>query len=93
MALEKKIADCPFCDGDFDGCCFCDHTGKIYIGDGEFFKSEEQLESIGVHFIKDNDTGEMWPEMYEHFMDEKNVPDYYKKQKQNSNYGTFTTRD
>lgn len=78
MNTERIIKDCPFCEGDIGGCCFCDHSGKIYVGEGYFFKTVDQLDYIGVHFIKDNDPGELWPEMYEHFMDDKNVPDYYK---------------
>lgn len=35
--------DCPFCNGDIEGCCFCDHTGKIEVGPGNVFTTEEDL--------------------------------------------------
>lgn len=78
---EKEIKDCPFCEGDIGGCCFCDHSGKIHIGEGEFFKTIEQTKSIGVSFLKeyDKDGGvEIWPEMIEYFaLHEENVPKYF----------------
>jgi hypothetical protein len=36
MKIEQKnrsIADCPFCNGDTGGCCFCDHSGKASLED------------------------------------------------------------
>lgn len=85
--MSRQVTDCPFCEGDIDGCCFCDHTGKVYVGEGEFFKTVEQTESIGVQFLKDQDKRssgdiEMWPEMIEYFMNENNVPNYFKNQPQ-----------
>lgn len=44
-----KIADCPFCGGDIDGCCFCDHTGKIEVGDGFLFNSEADVDFSKQH--------------------------------------------
>jgi hypothetical protein len=35
--------NCPFCDGDLDGCCFCEHTGRISVGEGYVFKNKEEL--------------------------------------------------
>lgn len=71
-----RNATCPFCEG--DGCCFCDHEGMIKIGPNELIKSEEGLKSIGVKYLKETDPGEVWPEMWEHFLDEKNVPESFK---------------
>lgn len=85
--MKRKIVDCPFCEGEIDGCCFCDHSGKISVGsEGDFFKSEQDVkDSIGVKFLKDMDNKanggtEPWPEMIEHFLHDNNVPDWYKKQ-------------
>lgn len=82
--MVRKTIDCPFCEGEFDGCCFCDHSGKIYVGgENDFFKNENDAnESIGVKFLKEEDkknggNTEMWPEMIEYFLDEKNVPKWY----------------
>lgn len=47
--MEKRtIEDCPFCQGDIDGCCFCDHTGKIYVGKNEVFQTVTDLIPIQV---------------------------------------------
>lgn len=73
----RKKATCPFCDG--DGCCFCDHEGRIYVGENELIKSEAGLHSIGVKYLKESDPGETWPEMWAHFLDEKNVPTSFKR--------------
>lgn len=79
--MSRKVIDCPFCEGDISGCCFCDHSGKIYVGEGEFFKTEEQTKSLGVTFLKENDKDggtEMWPEMIEHFaLHDDNVPKHF----------------
>lgn len=75
--------NCPFCEGNVDGCCFCDHTGKIDIGDGYRFSNETEIQqSKGVAFLKAQDKAsngdiEMWPEMIDHFLDEKNIPKWY----------------
>lgn len=75
-SIRKKV-DCPFCEG--DGCCFCDHEGKIFVGTNELIKSEESLNSIGVKYLKETNPDEIWLEMWEHFLDEKNVPDEFKR--------------
>lgn len=67
----RKRVTCPFCEG--DGCCFCDHEGMIYVGPNEIIKSEEGLNSIGVQRLKAADPGEIWPEMWEFHLDEKNA--------------------
>lgn len=72
---NRKIVDCPFCEG---GCCFCDHEGKIFIGENELIKSEEALNSIGVKYLKETNPDETWIEMWEFYLDEKNVPDSFK---------------
>ena len=82
MTPKRKRVTCPFCDG--DGCCFCDHEGQIYVGEKELIKSEEGLQSIGVKYLKESDLEangglEVWPEMWEHFLNEKNVPDDFKR--------------
>lgn len=85
QAAEKKV-NCPFCVG--EGCCFCDHSGRVSIGrNGDFFKTEQAMnDSLGVKYLKDMDQKanggmEPWPEMIEHFFDDKNVPKWYKNQK------------
>jgi len=72
----RKVVDCPFCET--DGCCFCDHEGKIYVGENELIKSEEALNSIGVKYLKATNPDEIWPEMWEYSLDEKNVPEWFK---------------
>ncbi len=76
IPVLRKKATCPFCEG--DGCCFCDHEGTIYVGPKELIKSEDGLNSIGVKYLKEEDPGETWPEMWAYFLDEKNVPDHFK---------------
>jgi hypothetical protein len=44
MTQNTLIADCPFCEGDVDGCCFCDHSGKIKVGPNMVFQSTNDLE-------------------------------------------------
>lgn len=39
MNSQIIIKNCPFCDG--EECCFCDWTGKVRIGPGQIFESEE----------------------------------------------------
>ena len=44
--------NCPFCEGDKDGCCFCDHTGRIDIGEGQRFKNESEIkEDVLIELI------------------------------------------
>lgn len=81
---SRQIARCPFCDGDIGGCCFCDHSGRIYVGgEDDFFKSEQQLnDSLGVKYLKEQDRKqdlEPWPEMFRHFLDERNIPKSFKQ--------------
>jgi hypothetical protein len=45
---KYSIEDCPFCEGEFDGCCFCDHTGKVRVGEGEVFETIEDMKPIQV---------------------------------------------
>lgn len=40
---QRSIVDCPFCEGDEWGCCFCDHSGKIYVGKGYVFEKVEDI--------------------------------------------------
>lgn len=72
---------CPFCEGDRGGCCFCDHTGWVDVGEGHIFKDETAIHnSIGVKFLKEYDERsgtELWPEMIEYFLDDNNVPKWY----------------
>lgn len=65
-----------FCEG--DGCCFCDHEAKIFVGEKELIKSEEALNSIGVKYLKEENPDEIWLEMWEYFLDEKNVPQSFR---------------
>lgn len=81
MTSPRKKCICPFCEG--EGCCFCDHEGKIFVGENELIKSEESLNSIGVKYLKETNPGEIWYEMWEHFLDEKNVPNDFKLKNQN----------
>ncbi len=30
---KEEIIDCPFCENSEEGCCACDHTGKVYARD------------------------------------------------------------
>lgn len=83
--VKRLIVDCPFCEGELDGCCFCDHSGKISVGgENDFFRNESQVkDSLGVKFLKEQDAKngtEAWPEMIEHFLDDKNVPKWYLNQ-------------
>ena len=79
--MRKKV-DCPFCEG--GGCCFCEYEGKIFVGPKEMIKTEEGLNSIGVKYLKEEDPGEPWPELWEFFLNEKNVPqDFKDKHKSN----------
>ena len=32
MKQNSKIVDCPYCD---EGCCFCDYSSKIRVGEDE----------------------------------------------------------
>ena len=72
---RKKVV-CPFCEG--EGCCFCDHEGNIFVGENQLIKSESALNSIGVKYLKETDPDEIWLELWEHFLDEKNVPKDFK---------------
>lgn len=76
---SRKKVPCPFCEGSGDGCCFCDHEGTIFVGENQLIKSEESLNSIGVKYLKETDPDEIWYEMWEHFLDEKNVPNDFKR--------------
>jgi hypothetical protein len=49
------VTDCVFCYGDIDGCCFCDHSGKIEVGENGFFKHESELEPFLVDTPKESD--------------------------------------
>lgn len=31
--------ECPFCEG--NGCCYCEYTGKVLVGDGCLFQTIE----------------------------------------------------
>lgn len=78
----RKVVKCPFCEGDINGCCFCDHSGRIYVGEGELFKTEQQVnESLGIKFLKETDKNggtEVWPEMIEYFLNDNHVPKWFK---------------
>lgn len=50
-----KKAACPFCKGDIDGCCFCEHTGKIELGEGKVFSSEEELAPFRKEPVRESD--------------------------------------
>lgn len=40
---EVIVEDCPFCDD--EGCCFCDHSGKVKIGgDDSFFSTKKHYD-------------------------------------------------
>lgn len=49
MDSEDKVvsgwAYCPFCDGE-DGCCFCDHTGRVKFGENCEYKTREEIEML-----------------------------------------------
>ena len=76
-----KTAKCPFCEGDLNGCCFCDHSGRIYVGEDYLFKNEQHIKnSLSVKFLKEQDEKsglEIWPEMIEYFLEDKNIPKWY----------------
>lgn len=76
IATREKV-DCPFCEG--SGCCFCDYEGRIFVGENELIKSKDALNSIGVKYLKETDPDEPWLELWEHFLDEKNVPEDFKQ--------------
>lgn len=76
LPIREKV-NCPFCEG--DGCCFCDHEGEVWVGSNELIKSKEALNSIGVKYLKEEDPQEVWQEMWDFFLDEKNVPESFKR--------------
>jgi hypothetical protein len=83
--INRKRINCPFCEGDIDGCCFCDHTGKISVGgENDFFKNQDFVNnSLGVKFLKEMDKKqgtETWPEMIEYFLNDNNVPKWYQQE-------------
>ncbi len=50
------ITQCPFCDGDIEGCCFCDHSGRIKVGeDDAFFKTMDELKPFKKEFVLESD--------------------------------------
>lgn len=81
--VARKRVECPFCEG--GGCCFCEYEGLIWIGPKELIKSEAGLSSIGVKYLKEEDPQEPWRELWEFFLDEKNVPQDF-KDKHNGTY-------
>jgi hypothetical protein len=60
---------CPFCEG--GKCCFCDYTGRVPIGERHIIKSFEHSKSAGVQLLKQEDPGEIWPEMWDYFINGK----------------------
>ena len=74
--MAKEKVSCPFCEG--DGCCFCEYEGKIWVGPNELIKSKEMVNSLGVKYLKETNPDEVWVEMWEHFLDEENVPQSFK---------------
>ena len=75
--MNREKVDCPFCDK--EGCCFCEYEGTIWVGPKEFIKSKQLVNSLGVKYLKEENPGEVWPEMWEFFLDEKNIPDSFKQ--------------
>jgi hypothetical protein len=57
---KRTICDCPFCEGDIDGCCFCDHSGKIYVGAGYVFEKTEDMAPFQKEFVKETDLRRLW---------------------------------
>lgn len=47
------IKDCPFCEK--EGCCFCDHSGRVKIGVGEAFQSEDQFTLMVARIFKNRE--------------------------------------
>lgn len=42
--MDNVVKICPFCEGE-EGCCFCDYSGRVKIGDTDcFFKTEQDYE-------------------------------------------------
>lgn len=52
---ERIVAECPFCNGDIDGCCFCDHSGRIYVGKGYVFENVKDLKPFQNEGAKESD--------------------------------------
>jgi len=50
--MTREIKDCPFCDADF-GCCFCDYTGKVYVGENEYIKPDTYKHLMSEEFDGD----------------------------------------
>lgn len=37
---HRKIVACPFCNNSEEGCCYCDHTGRVYEDTIEYEQEE-----------------------------------------------------
>jgi hypothetical protein len=58
---DSGVVDCPFCYGDFEGCCFCEHSGKIKVGGNDsFFKSLDELKPLQQRVVKESDLRDMY---------------------------------
>ena len=42
----KTSIFCPACEGKEDGCCCCDHTGRVRIGSGSFVSAEHEFHTL-----------------------------------------------
>ena len=43
------IRDCPFCE---EGCCFCDYSGRVFIGDGYGIRTIELYNELKKPKVK-----------------------------------------
>jgi hypothetical protein len=58
--MNREVTQCPFCEGDEDGCCFCDHSGRVYIGEGYVFQTMEDLKPFKRELVKESDLRRLW---------------------------------
>jgi len=47
------IKDCPFCEE--EGCCFCEHSGRVKIGVGEAFETEDQFRVLVARVFRNRE--------------------------------------
>ena len=53
--MDRITTQCPFCNGDINGCCFCDHSGRIFVGKGYVFESVDDLKPFKKEFVTESD--------------------------------------
>ncbi len=67
-----ELHNCPFCDGDQDGCCFCDHTGKVRVGKGHQFNTVEEMKPFQKEYPKLQDLKRLYDQGGFDYLNSKN---------------------